>query len=44
MKKHNYYYVVLYKNDKKLPIPFKSWRSADNFIYLFKLHAYIEIY
>lgn len=38
-----YYYVVLYKKDRKIPIPFNSWENADNFIHYFKLHAYITI-
>ena len=38
-----YYYVVLYKKDRKIPIPFNSWERADNFIHYFKLHAYITI-
>jgi len=42
MKKY-YYYVVFYKNDKRIPIPFKSWKEADDFIHKRNLHAYITI-
>lgn len=41
--KECYYYVVFYKNDKRIPIPFKSWQEADNFIHRYKIHAYIVI-
>ena len=37
------YYVVLYENNYRLPIKFNSWEEADNFIFTYKLHAYITI-
>lgn len=37
------YYAVLYKNDKIIPIPFNSWKEADDFIHQSKLHAYVII-
>lgn len=39
----NTYIVVLYKNDKRLPFKFHSYKSADDFIAFFHLHAYITI-
>lgn len=38
-----YYYVVLYKDDTILPIPFNTRESADNYIFNNNLHAYITI-
>lgn len=38
-----YYYVVLYKNDKKIPIPFNTFESAEDYIFKNNLHAYITI-
>ena len=38
-----YYYVVLYKNDEVIPIFFETWKSADDYIYKYNLHAYITI-
>lgn len=37
------YYVVMYKNDERLPILFETWQQADDFIFLHKLHAYITM-
>lgn len=41
--KELYWYVVLYKDDKVLPIPFKSFEAAEDYIFKFRLHAYITI-
>ena len=41
--KNFYYYVVLYKDDTILPIPFNTWESAENYIFSNNLHAYITI-
>jgi len=37
------YYVVMYQNNEHLPIPFETWRQANDFIFFYKLHAYITI-
>lgn len=37
------YYVVMYKNDIRLPIPFATWREANDYIFFHNLHAYITI-
>lgn len=41
--KECYYYVVSYKNDKRIPIPFKSYQEADDFIHKRNIHGYITI-
>ena len=41
--KELYWYVVLYKNDKVLPIRFNSRETADEYIFKHKLKAYITI-
>ena len=43
MKENYYYYVVLYKNNKMIPIPFRTWLEADDFIHKYKIHAYITL-
>ena len=37
------YYVVMYHNDERLPIPFETWQQANDYIFSHKLHAYITI-
>lgn len=41
--KEYYYYVVLYDSDKIIPIAFRTWESAENYIFNNNLHAYITI-
>lgn len=38
-----YYRVVLYNDNTILPLLFNSWKEADNYISMKKLHAYITI-
>ena len=37
------YYVVMYENNERLPIPFETWQQANDYIFSHKLHAYITI-
>lgn len=43
MNKDYYYFIVLYKDDVTIPIFFKTWEKADEFILKNNLHAYITI-
>lgn len=37
------YYIILYNSNKVLPIPFNTRQEADDFIFYYKLHAFITI-
>ena len=37
------YKVVLYGTDQPLPYDFPDWKSADDYIFLHQLHAYVTI-
>ena len=38
-----HYRVVLYKDNKVLPITFETWEKADDYIFKHKLHAFITV-
>lgn len=41
--KDYYYFIVLYKDNVTIPIFFKTWEKAEEFILKNNLHAYITI-
>lgn len=41
--KEFYWYVVLYKDDKVLPIPFKTFEAAEDYALRFNFKAYFII-
>lgn len=38
-----YYRIGLYADNTILPLLFNSWKEADDYIHMNKLHAYITI-